>query len=268
MIPKIIHFVWLGNNEKPDYVLRCMESWKKYCPDYTIMEWGNDSLKDISCPYVHQAVANKKWAFASDVIRLKALYEYGGIYVDTDVEITASLDEFISYNFVSCAEDYKGAILPMLTAFIAASPRHHIIKDLMQEYEGIDFITNGIIDQTPNTIRFKRYFKEKYNIAPPYDKTALYKLEDGAILFPSSHFCIKEKGKPNYAIHHFEQSWLDPYNRHEIFSLGKFSLVRFKRREKIPDGPLPVRETEDIVFVKKISAKRFVALLKRKTPRI
>ena len=262
MIPKIIHFVWLGNNEKPDCVLKCMESWKKYCPDYTIMEWSNESLKEISNVYVHQAVEHKKWAFASDYIRLKALYEYGGIYVDTDLEITNALDSFLNYEFVSCAEDCKGAILPMMTAFIASAPCHHIIQDLLAEYDDLEFIKNGELDMTPNTIRFKKYFKEKYGIEEPYDKSAIHNLEEGAVLLPASCFCLQETGKENYAIHHFEASWRDPYNRHELISLGRYRLVKFKRRENIPDGPLPIKESEEIVFLRKVSSKRFVAVLR------
>jgi len=193
MIPKIIHFVWLGNNEKPDYVLRCMESWKKYCPDYTIMEWGNDSLKDISCPYVHQSVANKKWAFASDVIRLKALYEYGGIYVDTDVEITNNIDKFLEYEFVSGYEDFHSSISP-ITAFMGAEKGNAIIKDLLSEYDGLAFEENGKLNLTTNTERIKIYFKNKYGLHEPYDGNATTYLEAKVVLFPATHFCVMGGG--------------------------------------------------------------------------
>ncbi|MEN7470513.1 glycosyltransferase family 32 protein, partial [Providencia stuartii] len=90
MIPKIIHYIWVGNNPKPQFVLDCIETWKQHLPDYEIMEWGNDCLETINNTYVNEAIKNKKWAFASDYIRLYALYNYGGIYLDSDVEVTQS----------------------------------------------------------------------------------------------------------------------------------------------------------------------------------
>ena len=96
MIPKIIHYVWVGNNEKPEIVLKCIESWKKYCPDFEIIEWNNDSLKEIDNKYVSQAFECKKWAFVSDYLRLYALKNFGGFYFDTDLEITNRLDNFKS----------------------------------------------------------------------------------------------------------------------------------------------------------------------------
>ena len=100
MIPKKIHYVWVGTAEKPDSVIKCIESWKKYCPDYEIIEWGNEEFEKIKNKYARQAFENKKWAFVSDYIRLYALYNHGGIYLDTDVEITQNIDRFLVHDFV------------------------------------------------------------------------------------------------------------------------------------------------------------------------
>ena len=98
LIPKKIHYVWVGGKEKPDLVKKCIESWKKHCPDYEIIEWNDDVLKKIDNLYVKQAYENKKWAFVSDYLRLWALYHYGGFYCDTDLEITNNIDRFLEYN--------------------------------------------------------------------------------------------------------------------------------------------------------------------------
>ncbi len=79
MIPKVIHYCWFGKNEKPDIIKKCIESWKKYCPDYKIKEW-NETNFDVNCiPYVRKAYLDKKWSFVSDYARLYAIYTQGGI---------------------------------------------------------------------------------------------------------------------------------------------------------------------------------------------
>ncbi|HBN5713989.1 TPA: glycosyltransferase, partial [Morganella morganii] len=88
IIPKKIHYVWVGNKPKPQLVLDCISTWEAHFPDYEIIEWNNEKFKDISNKYAEEAFANKRWAFVSDYIRLHALYHEGGIYLDTDVEVT------------------------------------------------------------------------------------------------------------------------------------------------------------------------------------
>lgn len=96
MIPKKIHYCWFGGNQKPESVQKCINSWKKYCPDYEIIEW-NESNFDIHCmPFVEQAIEAKKYAFASDVARLMVVYENGGLYFDTDVEVVKNFDDLLN----------------------------------------------------------------------------------------------------------------------------------------------------------------------------
>lgn len=120
MIPKKIHYVWVGDKPKPELVLKCIASWKKHLPDYEIIEWGNDFLNTINNKYVQEATLAKKWAFVSDYIRLYALYHQGGIYLDTDVIVKANLDQFLTHDFFTSYEIYHSTILPMMTAVIGA----------------------------------------------------------------------------------------------------------------------------------------------------
>ena len=106
MIPKIIHYCWFGNAPKDKKVQRCIESWKKFLPDYEIKEWNNSNVDLDMMPFVRKAYECGKFAFASDVIRLWALYNYGGIYFDTDVEVVKSFDALLfSKGFIGFEND-------------------------------------------------------------------------------------------------------------------------------------------------------------------
>ena len=95
MIPKKIHYCWFGGNPYPDDFKQYLESWKENCPNYEYIEW-NEKTFDIKCnKYVEEAYTSKKWAFVTDYVRLWAIYNFGGIYMDTDVEVLKPLDSFL-----------------------------------------------------------------------------------------------------------------------------------------------------------------------------
>lgn len=248
MIPKIIHYVWVGDKPKSDLVLKCIDSWKKFCPDYEIIEWGNDKIKDFDNLYLQQAFDNKKWAFVSDYIRLYALKYYGGLYFDTDLEITNSLDKFLNLQFFSGFEDYHGVYSPITSAIMGAVKDQKIICDLLDEYKNIPFIRNGICNQTTNTARITKYFEKNFNVSSPYNPNETIKLTDECIIYPSYYFCVPQNNKQNYSIHHFNGSWLDAYKRTIIFSIGNYRIAKFSKRKNEPDAALPLLKNEIILF--------------------
>ena len=99
MIPKTIHYCWFGRGEKPKLVKKCIESWKKHLPDYALVEWNENNFDVSQNDFVRQAYAHRNFAFVSDYARAKALYEHGGIYFDTDVEVLQSFDAFLHHMF-------------------------------------------------------------------------------------------------------------------------------------------------------------------------
>ena len=101
MIPKKIHYCWFGRGQKPELAKKCIESWKKYCPDFEIVRWDEDSFPVSEYRWVKEAIAKKRYAFAADFVRLKVLYDIGGVYVDTDVEILKPIEDYIKDSFVS-----------------------------------------------------------------------------------------------------------------------------------------------------------------------
>ena len=98
MIPKKIHYCWFGNNPLPESVQRCIESWKKYCPGYEIIEWNEGNYNINKIPFIEKAYKEKKYAFVSDYARLDIIYNEGGIYLDTDVELIKNIDPLLEHS--------------------------------------------------------------------------------------------------------------------------------------------------------------------------
>lgn len=208
-IPRIIHNVWFGTGTKSRIAKRSEESWSTFCPSYTVMEWNEDTF-DLSdgCPYVKEAYDAKKWAFVSDYVRLKVLYEHGGIYFDSDMEVLKNFDRFLKYRGFFCAESH----FTVSTAIIAAEPHAPWIKDLLDEYEHIFFINkDGSMNKLPNTKRVQRYLEEKYGY---HWSDKPQELEEGLIVFPSEYFsplnCFTGEmnmTENSYTIHHYDNTW-------------------------------------------------------------
>ena len=263
MIPKIIHFIWVGDNPKSELAKKCIASWKKFCPDYQIMEWGNDALKEIDNIYLKEAFECKKWAFVSDYLRLYALSKFGGIYCDTDLELTQHIDKFLDNSFFTGYESWEGKISP-ITALMGAEKNNPIIADLLKDYDSIHFITNGKMDLTTNVLRISKYFEKKFNLNSPYNGNNTTKLDNNVIIYPSYFFCTPENWKENYSIHHFNGSWVDGYNRKNFFKFFKFRIVKYKKRLDTSNNRYPLLPLEKIIFLISISNRKKIALVKEK----
>lgn len=152
MIPKIIHYCWLSGDKKPDSIARCIESWHKYLPDYQIKCWDASCINQISADFPKQAYSKRKWAFASDYIRLYALYNEGGIYLDSDVQAWDSLDDWLNYDFFSGVEtrDRELTDLWVEAAIMGSCKGNPLIKRMLDIYDSRQFILeDGTFDQTP-----------------------------------------------------------------------------------------------------------------------
>ncbi|MGN0031852.1 MAG: glycosyltransferase family 32 protein [Candidatus Gastranaerophilaceae bacterium] len=254
MIPKIIHYVWVGDSEKSELVMKCIDSWKKFCPDYKIIEWNNDTLKSINNLYLNQAFENKKWAFVSDYLRLYALKKFGGFYFDTDLELTNSINEFLDKNFVSGYEKYNNKVFPV-TALMGSECNNKIICDLLAEYDNISFVVNGELNLTTNTSRISKYFSDKFGLSKPYNSDIATTLCEKCIIYPSFYFCLPEEGKQNYSIHHYAASWKDDYSRKLILTFKNIKIVRFHKRKSAKSENIPLLKDEKII--KLLSLKNY-----------
>ena len=148
MIPKTIHYCWFGRNQLPPLAIKCIESWKRYLPDYEIKEWNEDNFDVNIIPYTREAYAVKKYAFVSDYARFWILYKYGGLYFDTDVEIIKPLDDIIARGpFMGCEKDAMSdgatalAVAPGLRQGV--KPRHRLYKEKVGLYGTIELVGAG-----------------------------------------------------------------------------------------------------------------------------
>lgn len=201
MIPKKIHYIWFGKGEKNERVKHCIESWKKYLPDYEIIEWNEDNFDINYNDFTKSAYANKKWAFVSDVARLWVLYNEGGIYMDTDVEVYKPLDDFLNEEGFTGFEDVHYPV----TATMGAVKGNPIIKLMLDYYNCIDFKLyddwrDYIKYQETNTCIMSNIFSL---LGVDRDRNETQKIKHFTI-YPQSYFFTKDEG---WTWHSFNGSW-------------------------------------------------------------
>jgi len=240
--------VWVGNAPKSELVEQCIKSWKEFLPDCEIIEWNNDSLHSIDCKYVHQAFKAPKWAFVSDYLRLYALYHHGGFYFDSDLEITANIEEFRKHSFVTGFEIHKGRLSP-ITAFMGSEANNSLMKELLDEYKNLAFIKeDGSYDMVTNTARITEQLISKGLVKLPLIDHLIDLPDDGCI-YPSHYFCTPKVGLPNFSIHHFGGSWREKIRRRLTLTILKFRFVFIKRKFelKLTDFSIPLKRDERVI---------------------
>lgn len=201
-IPKIIHFVWLGGGKKPPLVERCIKSWHRYLPDYEIVEWSEKNFDVEANAYVRGAIQERKWAFASDYIRLYALMHHGGVYLDSDVEVFKSFDRFLKHHAFTGFEQHMGQYSP-ITAVMGSIPSHSWISDLLGDYNNARFEGNYT-----NTARITDKMINTYGIL---NNNCYQVFSDDVHLYPAEFFCTESPD--SYSCHHFGGSWLPLHSR-------------------------------------------------------
>ena len=209
MIPKIIHYCWFGGNPLPDEAKRWIETWKQFCPDYQIMEWNEDNFDISQNPYVKEAYEQKKWAFVTDYVRLKVLFDYGGIYMDTDVEVCKSLDDFLHCRAFSGFESKSS--IP--TGTMGAEAGNEWIGLLLTYYDDRHFVLpDGSLDTTTNVYTITQLTEKYY---PLVLNNSYQEFGTGLYMYPFDYLCAKDpatgqvkKTKNTYTIHHFAGSWV------------------------------------------------------------
>lgn len=182
MIPKIIHYCWFGRGPMPELALKCIESWHKYMPDYEYKLWNEDNFDVNSTPYTKEAYEARKFAFVSDVVRLKALKDYGGIYFDVDFEVYKPFDSLLDYKAFAGFEGSKHN--PVMMGVIASEPEGKWVSEQLSLYENRHFIVDRVPDLTTNVTFISSRMAQK-GFTPNGKEQDYLDLH----IFPVEYFC-------------------------------------------------------------------------------
>lgn len=237
MIPKIIHYCWFGRGEKSKLAKKCIQSWKKYCPDYEIIEWNEDNFNIDDYPYAKYCYENKMWAFLSDFARLVIVAEQGGLYFDTDVEIVKSYDDLLQYEAFFGFENHENV---NTGEGFGAVKGHATVEAMKQHYLNFQVDSDGNYPTIPcpslNTSALLPFGLklngERQNIAGaeilPIDYLNPYDDPTGRL----------NRTENTYSIHWYSKSWLSKgvvlrskFTKplHRIFGIHAFSAFRRKK---------------------------------------
>lgn len=201
MIPKKIHYVWVGGKEKPKDIQICIKSWKKHLKDYEFIEWNENNFDISSIPFTKGAYAAKKWAYVSDYIRMYALYNYGGIYLDTDNLVLEDLDKFLNDRaFVG----FENKDYPFTAAF-GCEKGHPLVKEVLDYYDGreFEFDSNDQM-KAVNTKIVSEILINKFN-CKVNNKEQL--LKAGIRVYPDYVLC--NPSSDSSVIHIFTGTWME-----------------------------------------------------------
>ncbi len=241
-IPKCIHYCWFGEKPLPKLAKRCIASWKKYCPDYEIIEWNEKNFDVNAVLYTQQAYYAKKYAFVSDYARFWILEKYGGIYMDTDVELISSMDDILQRGaYIGCEQDADEGITLNPGLGIAAEPHNKMIKELLAGYQERKFIHS---DGNLNLITIVQYTTETFKKYGLQELAGIQMVGDFTI-YPREYFSPQHyrTGKleitpKTHSIHYYSASWYTHYEKfadkmsHILGEKWTKRIVRWKKAVK------------------------------------
>lgn len=225
MIPKIVHYCWFGPKKKPKSVIRNIATWKRYFPNYKIIEWNEKNFDINQSDYVRKAYKEKKWAFVSDYVRMKALYQYGGVYFDTDVEVVKQFPKKLFE--LDCFTGFEsGSLLVSPGLVFACNRQNQIIKGILTLYSKENFQFKPISKMETINIRITQLLQER-----GLKRIDCLQRISGVTVFPSDYFCGYDPNERKIVIsentlsvHHYAASWFPWYMK------LKYKLGTFKRR--------------------------------------
>lgn len=221
MIPKIIHFCWLSGDEYPPLIEQCMKSWKDKLSDYEIIIWDAKKFDVNSVKWTKEAFCNKKYAFAADYIRLFALYNYGGIYLDSDVIVYKNFDDLLDLPYF-IGEDYTHSFEP---AIIGTEKNNPWIKGVLDYYAGKSFIDEeGKFDLFPLPCIFYTQLHKSYKFVK-LKETRKYILSSTMYIYDRDFFNSRnrvgvKKSKLSYCAHNYAGSWTTKENSLKAFIIN------------------------------------------------
>lgn len=217
LIPRVIHYCWFGGNPLPELAIRCIESWEKYCPGFEIKRWDETNYDVTKCAYIQEAYAAKKWAFVSDYARFDILYQHGGIYFDTDVELVAPIDDILGKGpFLGIEQNVEGVAFVAPGLGMAAVKGMPFYGKMLEDYQKMHFLKeDGSYNQT-TIVRYTTNLLTQsglQDVQQPQQAAGIW-------VYPWDYFCpvMYETGEATFtentrSIHHYDASWLSAKER-------------------------------------------------------
>ena len=226
-IPKVIHYCWFGNTDIPQEYRNFISTWKIHCPDYQVKRWDESNFDISQNEYMREAYKKKRWAFVSDYARIKILYDHGGIYLDCDVELCKSLDDFLTADFFCGFEDQNHINLGLGFGAVAG---HRYLKELLDIYDKLKFVDrDGNLNETPciayQTTAAGRLGVKAENTYQKIDGMYVYPTE---IFSPISPWGMGNKTSNSYSVHHYTASWQKNENKKGIQNVYQRYYQRIK----------------------------------------
>ncbi len=225
MIPKKIHYCWFGGNPLPELAQKCIASWEKYCPDYEIIQWNESNFDVTCCDYIKEAYEAKKWAFVSDYARFKILYEQGGLYFDTDVEILKSLEPIVEKgNFMGREEGIN--VAPGLG--LGTTPGEPLYAKILEYYNAQHFYN------ADGSLNFKTVVDYTTELLVQYGLSNCDEIQkvENVYIYPREYFCPMDQISEEitltdntYTIHHYTASWYDETQKYAMKLKRKYGKI-------------------------------------------
>ena len=213
MIPKTIHYCWFGGKEKPKSVIKCIASWRKYCPDYVIKEWNEQNFDVNAIPYTRDAYQAGKYAFVSDMARFKVLYDEGGVYFDTDVELIKPIDDLVERGAFMGWEkaDSQGNVHIAPGLGMAAPQGFPFYKEILDGFAKLSYYKDDGQWNSYTMIPLVTDLLKQKGLAMDGSRQKV----DGLTIYPSDYLCPMDSltgeihlTNNTFAIHHYTMSWI------------------------------------------------------------
>lgn len=249
MIPKIIHYCWFGGKPLDELALKCINSWKEYFPDYEIIQWNEQNFDINQMEFMKKAYMNEKWAFVSDVARLIVIYNFGGLYFDTDVEIVSNYEDILK-NDIQGFMGYEKTNAVTTGSGFGAVPKHPFVEALINVYKDLDY---------------EHYAECLSEIACPILTTQLlvnhgYIVEDrmqkccNLLIYPSEYFSPIDymsgrltKTELTHSIHWYNGSWNTEETKKELAVAQRLRRVFGTKMGEIFYGVISCIKKEGLV---------------------
>ena len=232
MIPKIIHYCWFGKKDLPPEAKRCIASWKKMCPDYDIIRWDENNFDVNQNPFIKAAYEAKKWAFVSDYARLKVVYDNGGIYLDTDVELRKNLDSLREHGCYIGIQ--QNEFLCTTGLGFGATKSNPVVLKMLESYDDLTFSESHTLELSCPLLNYAVI--RSYGLVSNTEITDLPEVT----VYPPQYF--DPYGGENllcnetYSVHHYAASWTSEKNQFKrkiARWIGQDNIISIKSLLKI-----------------------------------